>query len=130
MTLPSPRTTDGATMAVGWIVFGMAAVLVLRRKGVRPRAPEWSADDLFGGRKRALVARIAMFGLGYVGLVTGTCFAELGNDVIGYDVDRGKIAPLELGRVPIYEPGLAEMSERNVREAAAFHAGRRRSGPL
>ncbi|HZO95340.1 MAG TPA: UDP-glucose/GDP-mannose dehydrogenase family protein [Candidatus Baltobacteraceae bacterium] len=61
------------------------------------------------------MARIAMFGLGYVGLVTGTCFAELGNDVIGYDVDRGKIATLELGRVPIYEPGLAEMIERNVR---------------
>ena len=56
-----------------------------------------------------------MFGLGYVGLVTGTCFAELGNDVIGFDVDRGKIATLELGRVPIYEPGLAEMIERNIR---------------
>jgi len=56
-----------------------------------------------------------MFGLGYVGLVTGTCFAELGNEVVGYDTDRDKVASLERGRVPIYEPGLGEMIERNVR---------------
>jgi len=61
------------------------------------------------------LARIAIFGLGYVGLVTGTCFAELGNDVIGFDTDRERVALLERGGVPIYEPGLAEMIEHNVR---------------
>ena len=61
------------------------------------------------------MARIAIFGLGYVGLVTGTCFAELGNDVIGFDTDRERVALLERGGVPIYEPGLAEMIEHNVR---------------
>ncbi len=61
------------------------------------------------------MARIAIFGLGYVGLVTGTCFAELGNDVIGFDTDRERVATLRRGGVPIYEPGLAEMIERNVR---------------
>ncbi len=61
------------------------------------------------------MARIAMFGLGYVGLVTGTCFAELGNEVVGFDTVREKVAMLQRNRVPIYEPGLAEMIERNVR---------------
>jgi UDPglucose 6-dehydrogenase len=61
------------------------------------------------------MARIAIFGLGYVGLVTGTCFAELGNDVVGFDTDRERVATLRRGGVPIYEPGLAEMIEHNVR---------------
>ncbi len=61
------------------------------------------------------MARITIFGLGYVGLVTGTCFAELGNHVVGFDTDRERVAILQGGGVPIYEPGLAEMIERNVR---------------
>jgi len=66
------------------------------------------------------------FGLGYVGLVTGTCFAELGNDVIGFDTDRERVALLERGGVPIYEPGLAEMIEHNVR-ASGWSSPRRRT---
>ena len=58
--------------------------------------------------------KITMIGAGYVGLVTGACFAEVGNDVLCVDVDAGKIAVLEGGGVPIHEPGLAEMIARNV----------------
>ena len=54
-----------------------------------------------------------MIGTGYVGLVTGTCFADVGNDVLCLDVDRNKIAMLERGEVPIYEPGLPELIARN-----------------
>ncbi len=59
--------------------------------------------------------RIAIFGTGYVGLVTGTCFAEMGNHVACVDVDAGKIARLRAGEVPIYEPGLNELLADNVR---------------
>jgi UDPglucose 6-dehydrogenase len=58
--------------------------------------------------------KIAVVGTGYVGLVTGTCLAETGNDVICVDCDAGKIAMLRQGQVPIYEPGLAELVARNV----------------
>jgi len=57
--------------------------------------------------------KIVMFGTGYVGLVSGTCFAELGNDVLCADVDSEKIALLERGANPIYEPGLDQLLERN-----------------
>ena len=57
--------------------------------------------------------KITMIGTGYVGLVTGTCLAEVGNDVLCLDVDACKIAMLQSGGVPIHEPGLAPMSERN-----------------
>jgi UDPglucose 6-dehydrogenase len=60
--------------------------------------------------------KIAVIGTGYVGLVTGTCLAESGNDVIGIDKDAAKIATLESGRLPIYEPGLLELVQRNRRE--------------
>ncbi len=53
--------------------------------------------------------RIAIFGTGYVGLVTGTCLAEVGNDVICVDVDALKVARLERGEIPIFEPGLTPM---------------------
>ncbi|MBI1372719.1 MAG: nucleotide sugar dehydrogenase [Phycisphaera sp.] len=59
--------------------------------------------------------RLTMVGTGYVGLVTGTCLANKGNDVTCLDIDAGKIAQLQAGRVPIYEPGLEEMIEHNVR---------------
>ena len=58
--------------------------------------------------------RVGVFGAGYVGLVTGTCFAEMGNDVVICDVDEDRIAELSRGRIPIYEPGLEEMLERNL----------------
>lgn len=60
--------------------------------------------------------RIALVGCGYVGLVTGTCFAESGHHVTCMDVDEGKIGVLRGGAVPIYEPGLDELVRRNVKE--------------
>ncbi len=60
--------------------------------------------------------KIAMIGTGYVGLVTGTCLAECGNDVLGIDTDGRKIALLESGQLPIYEPGLLELVQRNRKE--------------
>jgi len=60
--------------------------------------------------------KITVVGTGYVGLVTGTCFAESGNQVTCVDVDARKIAVLNGGGVPIYEPGLEELVRRNVKE--------------
>jgi len=57
--------------------------------------------------------KLTMIGAGYVGLVTGACFAEVGNDVLCLDLDQGKIRTLEQGGVPIFEPGLKEMIQRN-----------------
>lgn len=58
--------------------------------------------------------KIAVVGTGYVGLVTGTCFAETGNNVICVDVDAPKVAAMKRGQVPIYEPGLEELFHRNI----------------
>jgi UDPglucose 6-dehydrogenase len=60
--------------------------------------------------------KIAVVGTGYVGLVTGTCFAETGNDVICVDIDQGKVEKLSSGQITIYEPGLEKLFIRNVRE--------------
>ena len=60
--------------------------------------------------------KIAVVGTGYVGLVAGTCFAEIGNDVICVDIDAEKISMLKDGKVPIYEPGLEEMVRRNAED--------------
>ena len=60
---------------------------------------------------------IAIIGTGYVGLVTGTCFAESGNEVICVDIDRPRIERLRAGEVPFYEPGLAELVRRNMKES-------------
>ncbi|HEX6138463.1 MAG TPA: UDP-glucose/GDP-mannose dehydrogenase family protein [Casimicrobiaceae bacterium] len=77
--------------------------------------------------------KITMIGTGYVGLVTGTCLAEVGNDVLCLDVDARKIELLRMGGVPIHEPGLEPMIRRNVAasrlrfttdvDAAVGHAG-------
>jgi UDPglucose 6-dehydrogenase len=58
--------------------------------------------------------KITIIGTGYAGLVTAACLAELGNDVMCVDVDAGKIALLERGEIPIYEPGLAPLVTRNA----------------
>ncbi len=59
---------------------------------------------------------IAVVGTGYVGLVTGACFAETGNKVICVDIDENKVARMRRGEVPIYEPGLETIFERNTKQ--------------
>ena len=59
--------------------------------------------------------KITIVGTGYVGLVTGTCLADSGNDVTCLDVDEKKVAILKNGSVPFYEPGLEELVERNTK---------------
>jgi UDPglucose 6-dehydrogenase len=60
--------------------------------------------------------KIAVVGTGYVGLVTGTCFAETGNTVTCVDIDKEKVAKLKSGKVTIYEPGLEQLFERNIKQ--------------
>ena len=59
--------------------------------------------------------RLCMIGTGYVGLVSGVCFSDLGNDVICVDKDINKINLLNKGKIPIYEPGLAEIALKNIK---------------
>ncbi len=67
--------------------------------------------------------KITIIGTGYVGLVTGTCLAELGNEIKCIDIDKDRISMLENGKPPIYEPGLKEMLEKNIyEERISFYA--------
>ncbi len=66
--------------------------------------------------------RVAMIGTGYVGLVSGACFADFGHTVTCIDKDAGKIARLEQGEMPIYEPGLEQLVATNVKEGRLFFA--------
>ena len=64
--------------------------------------------------------KIAVVGTGYVGLVTGTCFAETGNTVTCIDIDDAKVTKLKAGKVPIYEPGLELLFDRNLKQGRLF----------
>jgi UDPglucose 6-dehydrogenase len=61
-----------------------------------------------------MTSQIAVFGTGYLGATHAACMAELGHDVLGVDVDSAKLAKLEAGKVPFYEPGLEEVLQRNI----------------
>ena len=60
--------------------------------------------------------KITVIGTGYVGLVTGTCFAETGNKVVCVDIDQSKVDKLNIGQITIYEPGLEKLFLRNIKE--------------
>ena len=60
--------------------------------------------------------KIAIFGSGYVGLVTGACLADAGHRVVCVDIDQAKIESLQRGKVPIFEPGLGQMIARNAEQ--------------
>src|SRR5260370_25921371 len=60
--------------------------------------------------------KMAGVGRGYVGVVSGTCYAESGNEVVCVDIDEKRIAQLLQGKIPIYEPGLEELVRRNLKE--------------
>lgn len=60
--------------------------------------------------------KIAVVGTGYVGLVTGTCFAEMGNEVVCVDIDQQKVKQMKAGKIPIYEPGLEDLFKHNIKE--------------
>src|SRR6187431_2349777 len=64
--------------------------------------------------------KIAVVGTGYVGLVTGTCFAETGNTVTCIDIDKEKVKKLQSGKITIYEPGLEQLFDRNVKQERLF----------
>ena len=59
--------------------------------------------------------KISVIGTGYVGLVTGTCLAETGNDVLCIDIDKNKVNQMKLGKVPIYEAHLDVLFHRNIK---------------
>ncbi len=74
--------------------------------------------------------KLVILGVGYVGLVSGVCFAELGHDVVCIDSDNDRISALNNGRIPIYEPGLSDLVERNKRAGRiSFHTDLQKAVP-
>ena len=71
--------------------------------------------------------RVTMIGAGYVGLVSGACFADFGHQVTCIDKDAGGVAALNRGEIPIFEPGLADLVEANMRQGRLEFAARRRA---
>lgn len=71
--------------------------------------------------------RVAMIGTGYVGLVSGACIADFGHQVTCVDKDVSKISMLIAGNIPIYEPGLSEIVQSNVRQKAVIYHDFQRS---
>ena len=100
-----------------------AARLALERDDARDR--EGSQTPNAAGSRVAAMAKVGIFGAGWVGLVTGVCFAELGHEVVVRDVVPEKIEALRLGEVPFHELGVQELLERN-RERLTLHPRRRR----
>src|SRR5205807_755090 len=60
------------------------------------------------------MSKVAVVGAGYVGITTAVCLAELGHEVVGLDIDEGRVKQLKRNRLPIFEPGLEEMLQRNA----------------
>ena len=100
--------------------------LVARPAVQRDDARNRQGPEAAGEREVALGVRVAVFGAGYVGLVTGACLADLGHDVVVRDIVSEKIDALRRGEVPIHEEGLAELLEQNRRTADVHDRGRRR----
>lgn len=102
----------------GWLRFFSKTVGERAGAGGMPVRSEHAAvgvkDTLVRLAKKGEHMNIAVIGTGYVGLVAGTCFAESGNDVICADIDEEKIARLNRGEIPIYEPGLDELIQSNT----------------
>src|SRR5262245_37570748 len=107
---PSPMGCARPCAGTGNIRTGSQA----SRRSSRPRDDDPRGVAL--GLRGVGSVKIAVIGTGYVGLVTSTCLAASGNDVIGSDTDAREIQMLDGGQLPIYEPGLLELVTRNRRE--------------